>query len=257
MCVADGCSWQVRCWRVNTTNFFRVKKFINMHSCTSGISRVHQPLARRHWVASMIKVRLNDMPNMTPADVVNGIQHDHGVMLSYQQAWRGKDVAQEINDSSYVKAYEDLAKYLHKIRNTNPGTVTIIQTDVHDRFEHVYIGNGPYLYGFMYSCRPLMGLDETFLKGIYKGILLAAVGVDANENIFPIAYAVVESENASSWTWFLELLNEQFDERSDLPALTIISNRQKWLQAAIEKVFPTSEQGYCMNHLADNFKKAY
>ncbi|ERN14499.1 hypothetical protein AMTR_s00174p00067570 [Amborella trichopoda] len=74
--------------------------------------------------------------------------------------------------------------------------------------------------------KPLIRLDEAFFKGRYKGILLAADGVDANENIFPIAYAMVESENTPSWNWFLELLNEQFWERPDLPALTIISNLQ-------------------------------
>ncbi|XP_011623171.1 uncharacterized protein LOC105420604 [Amborella trichopoda] len=154
------------------------------------------------------------MRNLTPGDMVNDIQHDHGVMLSYPQAWRGTEVAQEINEGSHVKAYKDF---------TN----------------------------FMYGCKTLMGLDETFLKGRYKRILLAAVGVDANENIFPITYEV------ESWTWFIELFNEQFDERSDLPALTIILDFQKGLQATIEKVFSSREQGYCMNHLVDNLKNAY
>ncbi|ERM98624.1 hypothetical protein AMTR_s00109p00088670 [Amborella trichopoda] len=197
-CIADECSWQVHCWRVNTTKFFKVKNFINVHSCAGGIVRVHQPLARSHWVAT----------------------------------WRGKEAAQEINEGSHVKPHEDLAKYLHKIRITNPETVTIIQTDNHDRF-------------------------ETFLKGRYNNILLTVVGVDANEHIFPIVYAVVESENTPSWTWFLELLNAQFRERPDLPILAIVSYCQKGLQVAIEKVFPTSEHDYCMNHLANNFKKSY
>ncbi|KAA3474625.1 pentatricopeptide repeat-containing protein [Gossypium australe] len=32
------------------------------------------------------------------------------------------------------------------------------------------------------------------------------VGIDANNGIYPIAYAAVESENQASWCWFLELL---------------------------------------------------
>ncbi|ERM93746.1 hypothetical protein AMTR_s00004p00263050 [Amborella trichopoda] len=99
------------------------------------------------------------------------------------------------------------------------------------------------------------GTRWDIFEGKIQGDTLTVVEVDANENIFPITYAMVESETTPSWTWFLELLNEQFDERPDLPAWTIISNRQKGLQAAIEKVFPTSEQGYSMNHLIDNFKK--
>ncbi|ERN00100.1 hypothetical protein AMTR_s00112p00030960 [Amborella trichopoda] len=83
-CATDGCSWQVHCWRINTTNSFRVKKFVNVHSCAGLIG--HQPLARSQWVASKIKDRLNDTSDLTAGDVVNDIQHDHDVMLSYQQA---------------------------------------------------------------------------------------------------------------------------------------------------------------------------
>ncbi|XP_011621262.1 uncharacterized protein LOC105420214 [Amborella trichopoda] len=171
-------------------------------------------LAGSYWVASKIKNCLNDIPNLTPGYVINDVQRDHSVTLSYHQAWQVKEVIQRINDSSHMKAYNDLTK-------------------------------------------PLMGLDETFLKGRYRWILLATIGIDVNENIFFRKYAVVESENTPSWIWFLKLLNEQFQEMPDLPALSIVSDRQKRLQVAIEKVFPTNEQGYCMCHLTDNFKKKF
>jgi hypothetical protein len=35
---------------------------------------------------------------------------------------------------------------------------------------------------------------------------MAAVGKDANNNMYPIAMAVVEAETKDSWTWFLEAL---------------------------------------------------
>ncbi|KAK8696284.1 hypothetical protein V6N13_001420 [Hibiscus sabdariffa] len=36
--------------------------------------------------------------------------------------------------------------------------------------------------------------DGCFLKGYYQGYLLAAVGIDANDCIYPIAVAAVEAE---------------------------------------------------------------
>ncbi|MBA0645329.1 hypothetical protein Goklo_013444 [Gossypium klotzschianum] len=54
--------------------------------------------------------------------------------------------------------------------------------------------------------RRIVGLDGYFLKGYYGGYLLATVGIDATNDIYPIAYTVVESENQASWLWFLELL---------------------------------------------------
>ncbi|CAI9300170.1 unnamed protein product [Lactuca saligna] len=38
------------------------------------------------------------------------------------------------------------------------------------------------------------------------GQLLAAIGRDANNHIYPVAWAVVEVENKESWKWFLDLL---------------------------------------------------
>ncbi|MBA0646098.1 hypothetical protein Goklo_014091 [Gossypium klotzschianum] len=54
--------------------------------------------------------------------------------------------------------------------------------------------------------RRIIGLDECFLNGYFGGYLLAAVGIDANNGIYHIAYAAIESENQASWLWFLELL---------------------------------------------------
>ena len=51
-----------------------------------------------------------------------------------------------------------------------------------------------------------IGLDDCFLKGEYDGQLLSAVGKDGNNQMFPIAYVVVESQNYPSWKWFVDLL---------------------------------------------------
>jgi hypothetical protein len=44
------------------------------------------------------------------------------------------------------------------------------------------------------------------LKGPHKGHLLAAISRDANNQMYPVAFAVVEAEVKDSWTWFLEAL---------------------------------------------------
>lgn len=44
--------------------------------------------------------------------------------------------------------------------------------------------------------------------------------------MFPVAYAVVESENADSWRWFIELLRDDLS-LGDGRGYTIISDQQK------------------------------
>lgn len=47
---------------------------------------------------------------------------------------------------------------------------------------------------FRQACRPVISVDGYFLKGHYGGQLLATIGRDPNDNIYPIAMAVVEAK---------------------------------------------------------------
>ncbi|MBA0735731.1 hypothetical protein Gogos_019547, partial [Gossypium gossypioides] len=60
--------------------------------------------------------------------------------------------------------------------------------------------------GFLVGCRPILGLDGCYLKGIVKRELLTTVARDANNQMFPLAWCVVEVESTTSWTWFLKIL---------------------------------------------------
>jgi hypothetical protein len=59
---------------------------------------------------------------------------------------------------------------------------------------------------FRQACWHVIGVNGCFLKGRYGGKLLASVGRDPNDNIYPIAMVVVEAEMNDSWSWFLETL---------------------------------------------------
>ncbi|KAL6187567.1 hypothetical protein ACLB2K_038965 [Fragaria x ananassa] len=94
------------------------------------------------------------------------------------------------------------------VKRTNPGTTTKMQCDFVDgypKFKRLYICLEACKKGFKEGCRCLVGLDGCHLKGVYEGQLLTACGIDANNETWVIAYAVVELESRDSWTW-LELL---------------------------------------------------
>ncbi|KAL4364016.1 hypothetical protein GQ457_04G008290 [Hibiscus cannabinus] len=107
--------------------------------------------------------------------------------------------------------------------------------------------------GFKAGCRPIIGLDGCHLKGYYQGHLLAAVGIDADDSIYPISFAVVESENQSSWCWFLELLVTDL-EIENSHSFTFMTDRQKGLMDAVPELFPYSAHRTCVRHLYSNAK---
>jgi hypothetical protein len=80
--------------------------------------------------------------------------------------------------------------------------------------------------GFLQGCKPVIGIDACFLKGMYRGKLMAAVCRDANNSMYPLSIAVVKAETKNSWTWFLEALVYDLSPASP-QGWTFISDRQK------------------------------
>jgi hypothetical protein len=65
--------------------------------------------------------------------------------------------------------------------------------------------------GFPQGCRPIIFTDGCHVKTWYRGKLLCVVGIDPNDCIFTITIAVVEVEDTSNWTWFLQTLKDDLD----------------------------------------------
>jgi len=122
------------------------------------------------------------------------------------------------------------------------------------------------------------------LKGQYGGELLTAIGRDANDQMLPIAYAVVEVENKDTWSWFLKLLIEDLGGADVCRFCTFMSDQQKvicfhiflcslyfyffnmktnslvnthGLLPVIQELLPGAKQRFCMRHLYNNFRKKF
>ncbi|KAM0920132.1 hypothetical protein ACQ4PT_007773 [Festuca glaucescens] len=63
-------------------------------------------------------------------------------------------------------------------------------------------------------------------REMYRGQLLAAVGMDPNDCIFPIVVAAVEVEDTANWTWFLDTLKADLGIEKTAP-WTVMSDKQK------------------------------
>jgi len=88
-----------------------------------------------------------------------------------------------------------------------------------------------------------------------KGELLSAIGRDANNQIYPIAWAVVEYENLSSWKWFLGHVQKDLNVPYGAGGWVFITDKQKGLLKAIDQYFPMAEHRMCTTHLCKMEKK--
>ncbi|KAK9991229.1 hypothetical protein SO802_026214 [Lithocarpus litseifolius] len=100
-------------------------------------------------------------------------------------------------------------------------------------------------------CRPMISIDATHLYGKYKGKLIIAMATNANNKIYPLAFAVIESESTETWGWFLACIRKYVTSRSKL---CVISDRHPGIQAIFKDTnrdflqTPMTEHRYCLRH---------
>ena len=137
-----------------------------------------------------------------------------------------KRIALKMIFGDVSEKYSRVWDYAEAIRKFNPGSTAIVKCIGIDKppplFQRMYICLPACKEGFVAGCRLIIGVDGAHLKGQFPGILLTVVGKDGNNNIFPVAWAVVETKNVETWTWFPNLLVE------DLRSVTASSS---WVQA--------------------------
>ena len=125
-------------------------------------------------------------------------------------AWRAIKTADYLLFGNETEQFAKLHNYAHELLETMLGSTVIIKLE-EQKFQRIYICLQPLKDGFKAGCRRILCLDGCFLKGSFKGQILAAVGVDADNGIYPVAWTVVEVENKDSWTWFVALLREDLN----------------------------------------------
>ncbi|GJY21151.1 hypothetical protein Tco_0393717 [Tanacetum coccineum] len=75
-----------------------------------------------------------------------------------------------------------------------------------------------------------------------------AMGKDGNNQMYPIAWAVVDVENKNKWCWFLSLLADDLDLQDGL-GVTIISDSHKGLIEAVRTWLPQAEHRHCNKNI--------
>ncbi|XP_062074277.1 uncharacterized protein LOC133778393 [Humulus lupulus] len=257
-CRGKGCPWVLyaRQQKGVDNKSFRVNTLVDRHEC--GIV-FNNRLVDSTWLGNHFLEQFRMNPSMSFKCFKEMTSKGKYANTTSDAFYRAKKVATEILEGSVKEQYAILEDYCNQIRATNPGSTAILKTRMEgDKryFERVYICLQACKEGFNRGCRPLIGVDGCFLKGYCKGMLLAAIGIDAVNAMFPIAYAVVEKENKSSWTWFLELVKEDLQIQNP-HSFCMLSDRQKGLEKALEKLFEGAEIRFCVRHLHANFKKDY
>ncbi|KAL9679008.1 hypothetical protein QQ045_016861 [Rhodiola kirilowii] len=142
------------------------------------------------------------------------------------------------------------------LKETNPGSIVYWDKSTLDSgnesVNRVFWAFSLAIDGFTHY-RPAISIDATHLNGKWKQVLMIAVALDAENEILPLAYALVESENIDSWKWFMTCIRNGVTQRE---GLCIISDRHAGIMRVMEEDDwkpPKAYHHICIRHFASNF----
>ncbi|KAL0378604.1 UNVERIFIED_CONTAM: hypothetical protein Sradi_3165900 [Sesamum radiatum] len=229
-CQGDGCQWVMHALKLGEESTFQIRQYNPEHKCARSFNV-------KNMSSKWLSAKYEDAFRTDPKRNVKGFRKDVIKELrchvSRNQAYRAKKKALEAIEGKAEDQFDSLWDYASELRKSNPGsTVMMVMTNGDDgngqrKFSKFYVCFDALKKGFLSGCRPVIGVDGCHLKG-HGGVLLTAVSIDPNNNLYPLAYAVVSGETREAWQWFLELLRDDLHIVRD-DTFTFISDKQKGL----------------------------
>ncbi|CAL8163946.1 unnamed protein product [Prunus armeniaca] len=172
----------------------RIKTYQPKHVCE------RTKFATSSWLAQGFDEDLRDNPNMSVSDFMKIVRKNYDIDITANQFYKAKSRAKERIHGSIEEQYAKLWDYCEELKANNPGSTVLTKTDLRR--------DNP---------------------GTHPGQILYAVGIDANNGMYPVAFAMVEM---------------------------FMSYKQKGLGQGIRDLIPTAEHRHCVRHLHNNFKIA-
>ncbi|CAA7041904.1 unnamed protein product [Microthlaspi erraticum] len=183
-----------------------------------------------------------------------------GIIVSRPQCQAARNNALKWIDWEYDQQFSRLRDYAAELLESNKDSTVevdcLTNAEGQDVFNRFYVCFDVIRRTWKNTCRPLLGLDGTFFSGKIKGTVLVAMGRDADNRIYPVAWGVVSVENFDNWQWFLRKLKIDL-QLNDGDQYIIVSDRQKGLIKAVQVELPKTEHRMCVRHIYGNLKKKH
>nr|XP_025625498.1 uncharacterized protein LOC112717770 [Arachis hypogaea] len=224
------CDWLIRASLIRKKDCWEIRRYNGRHTCTMGmISQDHSKLDS-DTVADSIMPLVETDPSIKVKFIIAEVQSRFNYTISYRKAWLAKQKSIAKVFGGWEDSYQALPWWLSVMVQKIPGSVIKIET------------------------RPLYNGNEEA-----QGTLLVAVAQDGNQNIVPIAFALVEGETADAWHFFLRNLRMHVVRKD---SVGMISDWHESIRAAVNRSGgdwqpPRAWWMFCIRHIGNNFLRAF
>ncbi|XP_025661062.1 uncharacterized protein [Arachis hypogaea] len=148
--------------------------------------------------------------------LLNATEAHFGFRPTYRRVWLEKQKAVAHIYRDWDESYNELPRWVLGVQLTMLGSVAVLRMS-------------PVLVGSRWTARKPIFTD---FSGCSHYVLRhSGIASYGNSNILPVAFELVESENAESWSFFLSHLHQHVTPQ---PGILVISDRHNGIKAALE-----------------------
>ncbi|KAK4372977.1 hypothetical protein RND71_008361 [Anisodus tanguticus] len=132
----------------------------------------------------------------------------YGLYVSKTSCRREKLIVMTDHMCDYKEEFARLYDYAKKLKSTNPDTTVMVRTSkntIPDKevLMGFYVCLGALKNGWLEGCRKIIDFDAAFLEGVCKGELLSCISNDGSNQMYLVAWVVVDKETKDTWSWFI------------------------------------------------------
>ncbi|XP_042065442.1 uncharacterized protein LOC121808953 [Salvia splendens] len=176
-----GCPWKITLAHRPTIGCWQISRLKLTHTCRG--SSYNHGCANTRFLSKYFKEDMRIFPGMTVLQFIEKVKCELKINISFGKAQRAMAQARKVIEGDVIRQYKRLHDYMAEIIRSNSGSTVKLATrrlsDGTEKFSGIYVCYEACKTLFKQHCRRIVG------------ILLTAIGLDPNDQIFPIAFAVV------------------------------------------------------------------
>ncbi|XP_075481183.1 uncharacterized protein LOC142521893 [Primulina tabacum] len=243
------CRWGLRASLKDKTGYLKIKNYGGPHTCISTSVGIDHKNLNSDMVAHTLLGVVRCDPSYEIKYIIEKVKDKYGYQSSYTKAWRSLKRAMEIAYGTWESSVQSLPKYMCALSKYNPRTAVewkhlIANIEMSKTLNYVFWAFRQCVYGFPH-CRKIISVDGTHLYTKYKQKMLIAITLDVNNQVLPLAFAIMDEETSDSWKWFLENLGRHIVRGEN--GVCLISDRHKGIVRSTEDL-PYFQPPYGVHH---------
>ncbi|GAY69181.1 hypothetical protein CUMW_270020, partial [Citrus unshiu] len=257
-CSDITCDWHIEGRKIGRGPMFEVTNINPIHNCLPKGGHI---IGSSRWIAYTFLHEWNEDSEVTLKRVGDEIRRVYGFDCPKTKLLEAQKMGREIIGADHADSYTCLGQLATAIEDMDSSHKVHVETEwctvsQQPRFKGFFLCLRETVWGFAFRCRHFIALDGWRLGGEFSGVMLTAVGIDANDGIWPVAVYEVEEESNSTWYHFLLKLGEVLRVENG-EGFCFISDGENGVEDALEALMCRAEIRICAQTVYERMKAKF